>query len=341
MSSFIGIFLHAVGGLCAGSFYAPIKKIETWSWESSWLVMGLFAWLIVPLAVAGVTVSGLTQSLSLAPDQAIAMTFLFGFIWGAGGPIFNLTMRYLGVSLGMTVSLGSGAAFGTLIPPLVDGSMPSLLQSTSGQLTLFGVMICLLGIGMAGYAGHLRDRSQRNTTGEGFKSMKGIVITFLSGPIGACFAYGLAAGQPIAAEAQALGTAPLWQNNAVLIVLLLGGLLSNALLCLYYNFRNKTSREYFKKIPTTRKNYLLASLGGSIWYLQFMFYGMGSSFLEERFHFASWTVHMSFIILFGNLWGLYFKEWAGVAKSTKRWLISGLLLLISATVIIAWGGQTH
>ncbi|UXX81010.1 L-rhamnose/proton symporter RhaT [Reichenbachiella carrageenanivorans] len=341
MGAIIGICLHAVGGLCAGSFYTPIKKIETWAWESSWLVMGFFAWLIVPWLMASITVTDLMHTLLSSPSSAIGWTFFFGFVWGAGGPIFNLTMRYLGVSLGMTVSLGSGAAFGTLIPPLVSGQFGELLHTTAGQITFGGVMVCLIGIALAGYAGHQRDlaRQQDDSSSEKFNTGKGILITFLSGPIGACFAYGLAAGKPIADAAMAQGTPTLWQNNAVLTVLLLGGLSSNFILCVYNNYKKKTAGDYLKNDGQQRKNYLLASLGGSIWYLQFMFYGMGSSFLEERFHFASWTVHMSFIILFGNLWGLYFKEWKGVKSSTVQTLIFGLLILAASTILIAWGSS--
>ena len=200
-------------------------------------------------------------------------------------------------------------------------------------------MLCLVGIAIAGIAGHQRDLAKNKAANSGIKYQtgKGILITFLSGPIGASFAYGLAAGKPIAEEAMQLGTEPLWQNNAVLTILLLGGLTSNAILCIFNNVRKKTGGDYVRVGSQQKRNYLLASSGGLIWYLQFMFYGMGSSFLEERFHFASWTVHMSFIILFANLWGLYFKEWNGVKKTTVWSLVLGLFLLGVSTVIIAMG----
>ncbi|GAF82415.1 unnamed protein product, partial [marine sediment metagenome] len=48
----LGVLLHAIGGFAAGSFYAPLKKVERWAWESFWLVMGLAAWLAAPWIVA-------------------------------------------------------------------------------------------------------------------------------------------------------------------------------------------------------------------------------------------------------------------------------------------------
>ncbi len=342
MGAILGFLLHAIGGLCAGSFYTPIKKITTWAWESSWLVMGVAAWLITPNVVSALTVNDFWSVISEAPSSAIFWAYFFGFLWGAGGPIFGLTMRYLGVSLGMTVSLGSGAVFGTLMPPIVDGTFSELLQSTSGIITLSGVGICLIGIAFAAYAGHQRDvqKAESNATGESFNIGKGILITFLSGPLGASFAYGLAAGKPIADLAVDHGTASLWQNSAVLSVILIGGLTSNFILCVFNNIRNKTGGDYLKKQPDQMKNYALAALGGVTWYLQFMFYGMGTSFLDEDFHFASWTIHMSFIIIFGNLWGLYFKEWKGIKRQTVAILVIGLIILISSTAIIAIGGAS-
>ena len=47
--------------------------------------------------------------------------FSSDLLWGVGGLTFGLTMRFLGLSLGMAVVLGLCAAFGTLIPPIFRG----------------------------------------------------------------------------------------------------------------------------------------------------------------------------------------------------------------------------
>ena len=44
----IGLFIIAVGSFGQSSSYVPINKVKGWSWESFWLVQGLFAWLIFP-----------------------------------------------------------------------------------------------------------------------------------------------------------------------------------------------------------------------------------------------------------------------------------------------------
>jgi len=47
---FLGVFLHALGGFAAGSFYIPFTRVRKWAWESYWLVGGVFSWLVAPLS---------------------------------------------------------------------------------------------------------------------------------------------------------------------------------------------------------------------------------------------------------------------------------------------------
>ena len=44
----LGLLIIAIGAFCQSSSYVPINKIKSWSWESYWLVQGIFAWLILP-----------------------------------------------------------------------------------------------------------------------------------------------------------------------------------------------------------------------------------------------------------------------------------------------------
>ena len=47
---FRGVFFHRLGGLSFGSFYVPYKKVRKWSWETCWLVGGVFSRFITPSA---------------------------------------------------------------------------------------------------------------------------------------------------------------------------------------------------------------------------------------------------------------------------------------------------
>ena len=345
MSSLAGLFLHAVGGFAAGSFYIPIKRVRGWQWESGWLVLGVTAWLLMPIAVAALTTPELGQVLGAANDATRLYTYGFGVLWGIGGLTFGLALRYLGVSLGMAVALGLTAAFGTLIPPLYEGTLGRLLESNAGLTTLFGVFVCLAGIAVCGYAGVLKERhlgarvsaDDESANGDEFDLRRGLIVATVSGILSACFAFGLAAGEPISAASLAAGTGALYQNNATLVVILLGGLTTNGLYSLFLNVRKGSYADYGERSAPLVGNYFWASLGGATWYLQFFFYGMGTTLLGERFEFASWTLHMAFIILFSTLWGLYYREWAAAGSASRRALWWGLGLIVGSTVLIGMG----
>jgi L-rhamnose-H+ transport protein len=56
-----------------------------------------------------------------------------------------------------------------------------------------------------------------------------------------------------------------------------------------------------------------------------------------RYDFSSWTIHMAFIILFSNLWGLVLREWKGSRRRTVGLVAAGLLILVLSTVVVGAG----
>ncbi len=350
MGAFFGILYHAIGGFAAGSFYIPVNLVKHWTWETSWTVLGFAAWILAPWVVAYLTTPHLLEVLTSADSDTIRNTFLFGMAWGVGGLTFGMAMRYLGVSLGMAVALGFTAAFGTLVPPILDGTISEKFHTNGGLLTMAGIFMVLVGIAFIGKAGMSKEKDlgadkQQEAIKE-FDLWKGLGVAIFSGILSASFSFGLNAGAPIAKEALKLGTGDLYQNNAVLVWILLGGILSNYAWTLFQTARKKTFGEFTAKtaiiddkkeaVPLA-KNYLLSGLGGVTWYLQFFFYGMGATLLSEKFGFASWSLHMGFIILFSTAWGIYFKEWKGISAKTKNILSLGMVILLLSFVMIGYG----
>ena len=347
----LGVILHAIGGLAAGSFYAPLNKVKRWAWESFWLVMGVSAWLVMPWIVAWITTPELLSVISNSPPRALTLCIVFGGLWGLGSLTFGLSVRYLGMALGFSVALGFCMTFGTLVPPIYDGltgsaedwrKLVEMFTTTAGLAVLSGVGVCLAGIGLCGWAGickdaELTDQQRRETIRE-FSLRTGFLVATFSGILSACFAFGLAAGKPIAKISEQMGTEPLFSNNVVLVVILIGGFASNALWCLILNIRNRTYRDYVTG-PAGRQicNYFLSTLGGAIWYGQFFFYGMGTTKLGEKYDFSSWSIHMAFIIVFSNLWGIVFHEWRGTSWRTKALVWAGILTLIASTAVTGCG----
>lgn len=337
----LGVILHAVGGFAAGSFYIPFKKVRNWAWESYWLVGGVFSWIFMPWVVAVVTVPELTSVLSKAPAGSIAWSYLFGLLWGVGGLTFGLSVRYLGMSLGYAIALGFCAAFGTIIPPIFEGEFGELLTHTSGLITLGGILLCLVGIGVCGWAGvskerELSDEKKKDAISE-FNFIKGLWIAVFAGVMSACMAFAIAAGEPIAAIAVESGTPALWSNTPVFIFILAGGFTTNFVWCAFLNIKNRTLKDYRGAGDASLAgNYVFSALAGITWYFQFMFYGMGTTKMG-RYDFSSWTIHMAFIIVFSNIWGLAFREWKDSSRKTRRIVFLGIIILIASTCVVGLG----
>jgi L-rhamnose-H+ transport protein len=341
MNPFAGVLLIAAGGLAAGSFYLPLKKVRSWAWESGWLAMGFFAWVIAPCVVARLTVPGLWDVLKSSPVSSLLWCYVFGLLWGIGGLTFGLSMRYLGMSLGYSLALGFTAAFGTIIPPVYYKTLVQMLRQPSGLVTLAGVLVCLAGIGMVGRAGMVKEQrvsdEQKKASVREFDFRRGFFIAVLCGVMSACFAFGIAAGKPIAARAVAAGAAPLWQNSPVFIVVMAGGFTTNFLWCFFLSLKNRSTRDFINRrgSPLTA-NYVFAALAGVTWYVQFMFYGMGTTKMG-KYDFSSWSILMAFTIVFSNFWGLASGEWKGTSKRIYFLIGAGIAILILSTIVIGAG----
>jgi L-rhamnose-H+ transport protein len=339
MNPVLSIVLMAIGSICAASFYVPIRKIKVWSWESYWISQGLFSWLIVPFLFAWITVPPGTLGIiiSQAPASSMWLAVFYGSLWGIGGLTFGLTMRYLGVALGQSIALGLCAALGTLIPPVINGQ--NLFADRSGILMLAGVAVSLAGISVIGYAASLKNRSlseeEKKAAVKDFALRKGILIAVLSGVMSACFSFGLAAGQPVRDAAIEAGANPLFAKNPVIMFVTFGGFFTNMVYCLFLNIKNKTYRDYLSVSGKVLAcNIAFSAVGGTLWYLQFFFMGMGESLLPAAMTAFAWSILMSMNITFSNIWGIILKEWKGSDPKTVALLVGGLVVLVLSTFVI-------
>jgi L-rhamnose-H+ transport protein len=349
MQSILGVIFHFIGGFASGSFYMPYKKVKGWNWESYWIVGGLFSWLIVPPIAALLTVPGFADIIKDTSPDTIKYTLLFGVLWGFGGLTYGLGVRYLGMSLGNSVVLGFCSAFGALVPSFYYNFYPKegktsfndLLTTSWGQIVLAGVVLCLIGIYICGRAGMMKEKempeAQKKESVAEFSLAKGLIVAIFSGIMSACFNFGIEAGKPMAEEAVARGMNPLFQNNVTYVVLLWGGLATNFIWCMILNFRNRTFGDYTNGKTPLSKNYLLSALAGTTWFLQFFFYGMGESKLGNGA--SSWILHMAFIILIANMWGIILKEWTGVSSKTKTTITIGIITIMLSVFLVGYGNS--
>ena len=349
MGSLLGVLFHSIGGFASGSFYMPFNKVKGWAWETYWIVGGLFSWLIVPPIAAYLTVPGFMEIIRESSSQIVFITFLMGTLWGVGGLSYGLGVRYLGMSLGNSVVLGFTAAFGAIVPSIYYNFFPTegktsfsdMLDNPGGQLVLIGVVVCLAGIALSGKAGMMKEGElsveEKKASIQEFDLKKGLIIAVLSGILSAFFNFGIEAGKPLAEAAVTAGFDPLYANNVTFVVILWGGLTTNLIWTTVLSLKNKSYKDFTNKSTPIFNNILFAGLAGTIWYLQFFFYGMGESLLGNGA--SSWILHMSTIILTANMWGIIRKEWKGVAAKTKWTITMGITVIILAVVIVGIGSS--
>lgn len=331
----IGLLIIAIGAFCQSSSYVPINKIKDWSWESYWIVQGVFAWLVLPFLGALLAVpSGhsLPELFCSVPSFNVWMTMLFGVLWGIGGLTFGLSMRYLGVALGQSIALGTCAAIGTVMGPvLLNIFFPE--NDPLSQLTfsvILGVVVTLVGIAVIGIAGGMKSsmlsEEEKREAVKDFNFPKGIVIALLAGFMSGCFNVGLEFGSGINFGDL---TPDIYKTLPATFLVTLGGFATNAVYCFYQNQKNRTWGDY-KKGSVWGNNLFFCILAGALWYSQFFGLALGKGFLTDSptLTTLSFCILMALNVVFSNVWGIILKEWKGCSSKTILVLVAGIVILI-------------
>ncbi len=335
MEIIIGLLIIAIGAFCQSSCYVPINKIKDWSWESYWIVQGVFAWLVLPflgalLAVpAGESLFGLFAD---SPSFNLWMTIFFGVLWGVGGLTFGLSMRYLGVALGQSIALGTCAGLGTIMGPvLLNIFFPELnALSSLTYAVIIGVIVTLLGIAIIGVAGSMKSASlseeEKKAAVKDFNFPKGLAIALLAGFMSGCFNVGLEFGKEINFGDL---TDPMFRSLPATFLVTFGGFITNAIYCFYQNQKNNTWGDYAKK-SVWGNNLLFCLLAGALWYSQFFGLSLGKGFLatSPTLTTLAFCILMALNVVFSNVWGIILKEWKGCSPKTIAVLICGIIVLV-------------
>lgn len=338
MEIIVGLIIIAVGAFCQSSCYVPINKIKDWSWESYWLVQGVFAWLLLPLLGAMLAVPdghSLWELFVKSPESTL-MTIGFGVLWGVGGLTFGLSMRYLGVALGQSIALGTCAGLGTILGPVVLNILypGENALSTLTASVIAGVVATLVGIAIIGIAGSMKSASlsdeEKKKAVKDFNFPKGLAVALLCGLMSACFAIGLAVGGEIRFE----GVPPMYATLPATFLVTCGGFITNAFYCFYQNSKNHTWADYRKK-SSWGNNLLFCFIAGALWYSQFFGLALGKGFLTQSpvlLTFA-WCILMALNVVFSNVWGIILKEWKGCSAKTIKVLFLGIVVLVISTFL--------
>ena len=343
MGTIIGLIIIAIGAMCQSSSYVPINRIKDWSWESYWVVQGVFAWLLLPLLGAMLAVPAGESLLGLfasVPSFNLWMTVFFGVLWGIGGLTFGLSMRYLGVALGQSIALGTCAALGTIMGPvLMNVFFPELgaLESLTFAVVL-GVVVTLVGIAVIGVAGSMKastlSEEEKKIAVRDFNFPKGLAIALLAGFMSGCFNVGLEFGKDINFGSL---TDPMFRTLPATLLVTIGGFFTNAVYCFWQNQRNGTWSDY-GKAEVWKNNLFFCLLAGALWYSQFFGLSLGRSFFEAggALDTLSFCILMALNVVFSNVWGVLLGEWKGCSKATIAFLVVGIVVLIASSFVPQW-----
>lgn len=339
MSIIGGIGWHMVGAASAASFYAPIEKVKKWTWETTWAVAGFFSWILLPIGFSLLLLPNFHDFYASLDSGMMLKVVLFGAMWGVGNVSYGLTMRHLGMSLGIGVAIGVTLVVGTLVPPMLHGQFLTLFTTGSGLWGLAGIVVALIGIATVSYAGHQKE-VQLGAEVQEFNVTLGLALAVMCGIFSSGFSFALDAAGPIRAQALSVGVNPLYARLPSYVLIMGGGAVINLSYCFVrLAFKKSLSlrADLAQPGPTILKNGAMAAAGGIMWYFQFFFYAWGEANIPARLSFVNWMLHMSGYVLCGGLVGLALGEWAGVGRRPVRLLWAGILVIIAAANLVGVG----
>jgi L-rhamnose-H+ transport protein len=325
-----GLALLIAAGVLNACFTLPMKSMRRWSWENTWFAWTIFALLLLPSLIAWTTVPRLGQVYHAASVAIILEVVAFGLGWGTALVFFGVAAEEIGIALTFSISLGTAAAAGTLVPLLELHA--DQLHTPAAQGALLGVALLLAGVLACAIAGRWRERALKLSAGSGRHMTRGLVLAFLSGCGGSFVNLALTFGAPLAKTARLLGAGRSGASNAIWLVLMLAGAVPNLLYCLWLMGRNRSGG----KFPAGGfHHWVLAFVMGAFWFFSTLFYGIATVELGAFGPILGWPLFMSLIVISASLLGMFTGEWKNAGPLPVRIQWAGVALLIFASFILA------
>ena len=339
MNALVGMLVFCCGGLAGATFLLPARGVKGWAYETWWFVYVLAGLVVCPPVICALTVPDFWQVVTSAPASVLARCAGFGMMWGVGALAWGLMVRYLGIGLGLAIGCGLCAATGTLLPPVFTGHAADLVKDAGAVVVLGGVILSLVGIVFVGLAGRLKEREmpleeQRKAVPE-FNFAKGLLTAVIAGVFSGGMNFGLQGADCIEEAAVAAGARACWRGMPVVMVVLWGGFVVQALWCVQQHLKNRTFGDYAR--PSLR-NLALCACIGVLWVLQFVCTKAGEPLMGEL-KYISFAVMMASTILFSTGIGVFLGEWQGAGARTRGCLALGTLIMIAGFVAISLGSK--
>jgi L-rhamnose-H+ transport protein len=335
----VGLILFA--GILGGSVLAPIKVMRSWRFEKSWAVYSIWAYLIMPWAVALLTIPHLMSIYPQLSVRTMIICALCGIGWGTAVVLYGLAVNIIGLSLTTAILYGASIAVGSLAPLLISNR--ARLASAQGISIVLADTGVIAGVLLCTWAGKIRDVVRRGETAEdtsharGSKVfLRGVIAAVLGAFLSSLFNIALAYGGEFNRLAIAHGASPLNAANAQWAFTVTFGYLPNLLLTIVTFSR----RHYWKELPQGPiSHWLWPPLMGLMFIGGTVLYGSGAGLLGGMGPVLGWPMYMSMSIIGGVFWGYVTREWENAPRRALQFLAAGVLLQLVFICMLGTLGQ--
>ena len=326
---FAFVFLAAVAG---GALAVPLKKRRIFELENTYIPCTFVMMLLLPLLMAWLVLPHWARAIQLAGAHTLLAGAAYGFGWGVGAILFGYGVTLAGMSVGFAIIMGINTAVGSILPFIVTAR--SQLLTSGGAVILAGIAGCIIGVGICGRAGALRERQKRTSEQPGRFGVAALICV-ASGVLSACANLGFAFTSKVGAEAISLGAKPVFSTLASWLPVFWGAAVA---LFLWFGALQIKRGTWRKNVGAgAGHDWAMGLLMGAIWFAGTIPYGMGSYYLGTLGTSAGWAMNIAFSLLVANVFGFTTGEWTGAPRPSLRTLFSGLGILILAIALLAAG----
>jgi L-rhamnose-H+ transport protein len=339
MNSFLlPVLLVLLASFFQGTFGLGMKYVKPLAWEAWWLVYGFIAMIVIPVVWALLAVPDLWGSISGASPEAVWMGMLFGFLWGVGGILFGLSVSYVGMSLTYGIVMGLAGSIGSLVPL---AQVPNVASNPALAYVILGVLLMLVGVTIAAWAGVKRDREQTVAKqaldiSSGPEFRKGLLIAISSGILSALLNVGFADAAPVAKLAAERGALTRNSSLAAWVVVLFGAFLMNGGYAVFLLIKNRSVRTYGSS--GAGKALTWAVTTGVLWFAALGVYGQGAALMGSMGPVIGWPMLLGLALIISNFWALRAGEWKG-SPGPFRLMLAGVAILIVACGILGYSNS--
>ncbi|MGH9353050.1 MAG: L-rhamnose/proton symporter RhaT [Terriglobia bacterium] len=339
-ASILGIVFALLSGIMSGTFTLPMRYLGRWSWENVWAIFIVISCVIMPIGIVAVTLPGFAHVLAIAPAKAVVMACVTGFAWGFGAIMFGQGVSAVGISMANTLVLAISASLGSFLPILLLA--PERLLQAQGKTIILGTLIGISGIVCCGYAGFLKEKSQKGKEETARGEMVGharpfgigLLLCSGSGLLSAVFNIGYSSAQPILATAVRMGHSAFAGSNLIWLLMLTSGAVANLCFCGYLFKENGSWGKY--AVSSSASLFGLAVVMGLLWGGSIFVYGFAAPDLGKLGPAIGWPLSLIAGLIMANGWGFLTGEWKLTHTKDRRWMILGLVVLLAAIVTLGW-----